>query len=107
MTCVCQGRGVVRFQNTDGAPDEFGICLCAVGQGLRVAVNRGKATAPRWQLWAAREQVDPAQVAMIEEFLTDEEIVQYFGAAALEHPPEPETNAFAIAAAMRTQKPKL
>ena len=98
---VCGGAvGIVRVRYHDGAPDAFGVCFCPAGLQMRNTTNGATRTAyPLWMLWAAREQVDPTQVAMVEELLTDAELATI---------PLPGTvPATSIAAAMRTQKGKL
>lgn len=102
MSC-CQGSGVIRIRYQDGSPDEFGVCLCPIGLDMRSESNGGKRTGyALWQVWAYRQQVDPAHVGMIEEFLDELELRAMFPNWQPEAVAAPETNQ--IAEAMRTRK---
>jgi hypothetical protein len=73
MSCAtCRDVGIVKLNFLEG--DEYGICLCPMGERMRGAVNNGHAAAPLWQVWCAREQVDPALVHPIEDVLTVQEL---------------------------------
>jgi len=97
---VCGGTGIVRVRYHDGAPDAFGVCLCPAGRTMRNSKNAGKQTGvPLWLVWAAREQVDPAQIVMVEELLDDDELARI--------PRTGTRPAATIAAAMQTRKPRL
>jgi hypothetical protein len=103
MTCpICHDKGIVRIRYENGAPDDFGVCRCQTGLTMRharSAVGRPVAHA-LWEVWAAREQVDHARIAMVEDLLTDADLARI---PAL----EPRSATSDIAAVMRTRKPKL
>jgi hypothetical protein len=107
MNCAaCEDRGVIRFRYHDGSPDEFGVCLCRAASGLRSNANAGKRTGIYgWHVWAAREQIDPARVFLVEELLDDDEMVRTFPDLLDEE--TVTTSAEDIAAAMRTHRTKL
>jgi hypothetical protein len=102
MSCApCGDKGIIRLRYHDGAEDEFGVCVCQASHWYRSDMNAGKHTGIfGWQVWAAREQVDPWRVFFIEELLDDDEM-------ALQFPDwrqSPlETSVTDIAAAMRTR----
>lgn len=98
MNCpVCGDKGVVRVRYRDDSPDEFGVCLCAVGVVLRNDKNAGKRVGyPLWLPWAAREQVDLTRVLMVEQLLDDAELAQI--------PRAKEPQAVSIAEAMNVNK---
>jgi hypothetical protein len=73
VTCPYCLDGLLPVEWTDAEPD-WAVCLCAAGQALRVASNQGKATVPRWRLWAARWGVDPARVYLLEAIYTPQEL---------------------------------
>lgn len=77
----CGDKGMIRVPWSD-APDDFAICLCAVGMLMRDDRNAGKRTGyALWQVWAYREQIDPSRVFLIEEILTPAELLERgFGA---------------------------
>jgi hypothetical protein len=76
VTCeVCHDHGVVKLNWSD-APPEYGICLCPFGLELRIARNVHRAVTPLWQVWAAREQVDPSLVWYLEDVLTPAELAE-------------------------------
>jgi hypothetical protein len=72
VTCLYCIDGLVPLEWAE--PFSWAVCLCAAGQALRVANNQGKATVPRWQLWAARWGVDPARVYLLEALYTPQEL---------------------------------
>ena len=77
MSCpVCADRGIARIRYHSGDPDDFGVCLCAAGRPYRSERNGAGDLTPYglWQVWAARAQVDPGRVFMIEELLDDAEL---------------------------------
>jgi hypothetical protein len=76
MSCeVCADHGVVKLNWSD-APVEYAICLCPFGLELRVSRNVRSQVTPLWQVWAAREQVDPSLVWMLEDVLTPAELAE-------------------------------
>jgi hypothetical protein len=107
MNCqACEDRGLIRFRYHDGSPDEFGVCLCRAAAGLRSNASGDKRTGVYgWHVWAAREQIDPALVFLIEELLDADETARMFpdflGEEAV------STSDEDIAAAMRTHRTKL
>jgi len=84
MSCeTCADHGVVKV-NWNDAPEDYAVCLCQAGRNLRVTTNGyAKSVTPLWLLWAAREQVDPARVVMLEDIATPEEM-QVWGFAEAE-----------------------
>lgn len=76
MSCPsCGDKGVIRVRYHDGSPDDYAICLCAVGLRMRDDTNGWKKTGyALWQVWAAREQIDPSRVWLLEELSTAQEI---------------------------------
>lgn len=77
MTCPCCGDlGMIRVPWSD-APDDYAICLCSVGFDLRCETNAGKAVGyALWQVWAARNQVQPSRIFLMEEVLTPAELAE-------------------------------
>ena len=74
MSCTtCEDKGLVAVPWTD-APDDYAVCLCPIGRGLRTTKNYKSAVAPLWEVWAAREQVDPSRVRMLETLLSEDEL---------------------------------
>lgn len=74
MPCgTCSDKGVVTVNWAD-APTEYAVCLCPIGMDLRRRTNNGHATPPYWLAWAAREQVDPKTVVMLEDVLEPDEL---------------------------------
>jgi hypothetical protein len=65
--------GVIRVPWSD-APDDFAICLCRAGAEMRNGRNVKQTEFALWQLWAAREQIDPSRVFFLEEVLTPQEL---------------------------------
>jgi hypothetical protein len=75
MSCrTCIDIGIVTLNFQEG--DEYGICLCPMGERMRSAVNNGHQAAPLWRVWCAREQVDPSLVHPIEDVLTPAELTE-------------------------------
>ena len=78
MNCQsCADLGMIRVPWSD-APDDFAICLCEAGQSMRRSWNpdEDRSRFAVWQLWAAREQVDPSRVFFLEEVLTPQELAE-------------------------------
>lgn len=74
MTCTtCGDRGVVRV-NWKDADEDYGVCLCLAGAGLRSERNAGKPCVAGWRVWAAQRGVGPARVVMIEDVLSPSEL---------------------------------
>lgn len=74
MCDVCEGKGLVVLNWSD-APQDYAICLCSVGMQMRVTRNAGRETGyALWQVWAAREQVDPSRIVKLEDVATAEEM---------------------------------
>lgn len=74
MTCaMCGDKGLVKVNWSDAPPD-YAVCLCPVGENYRFAVNAGKPVEPQWLVWCARNGVDPAQMFLLEEVLTADEL---------------------------------
>jgi hypothetical protein len=79
----CDDIGVVPFVPFDGPADadvtandlHFGICLCDAGMDLRWDRNEKARTVPRWQVWAAREQIQASRVCLVEEAFTAPELI--------------------------------
>ena len=73
MTCeVCGDHGIVKV-NWSNAPEDYGVCLCRVGQQWSVDENNVRKVAPMWILWCAWNQISPDRVVLLENVLTDEE----------------------------------
>lgn len=103
MTCpVCAGKGLVRLNWADAA-EEYAVCLCDVGQALRSTQNYQAIVVPLWQVWAAREHVDPSRIVMLEDVLTVEELAERGFRVA----PDADTREAALLAAGRSKRPKL
>lgn len=76
MTCaMCGGHGLVRL-NWNDAPEDYAVCLCAAGLAMRNERNNGKAVAPLWAVWCAREGIAPSRMYLLEEALTAEELAE-------------------------------
>ena len=73
MCGTCADKGIVRL-NWEDAPDDFAVCLCEAGLRLRTNRNDGHKVIPLWQVWCARERVDPERVFMVEDVLTPDEL---------------------------------
>jgi hypothetical protein len=103
VTCpVCGDKGLVRIRYEDGSPDDFGVCRCAVGQTMRNTRNGGRETGySLWEVWAAREQVDPKQICLVEDLLEPHEL------ARIPAPTAPAVATSGIRDAMQTRRPKL
>lgn len=85
MTCpTCEDFGLIPFVELDNPkPDDaigredlwFALCLCERGMTLRESRNAGHSTGfALWQLWAAREQVNPERILRLEDVLTGDEL---------------------------------
>jgi hypothetical protein len=99
---VCGDQGVLRVRYRDKSPDDFGVCLCAAGQALRVTKNARKDTdIPLWFLWAAQRGIPGARICRIEELLDRKELAAIPQGEAVD-------SVNAIADAMRTApRPRL
>lgn len=77
MSCAqCGDIGIIRVPWSD-APDDFAVCLCPSGRNMRQTRNARKDTGfALWEVWAAREQVDPARVFLLEDVLTPAELAE-------------------------------
>ncbi len=75
MTCqVCGGLGMLIQPWTDADPD-YAICLCPASMWYRSDENAGRKTGYYgWQVWCAREQVDPARVFKLEDIYSAKEL---------------------------------
>lgn len=71
----CADVGMIRVPWAD-APDDFAICLCDAGLAMRDSRSRKDVSYALWELWAAREQVDPSRVFLLEEVLTPQELAE-------------------------------
>jgi hypothetical protein len=106
MNCeVCHDHGVVKLNWSD-APPEYGICLCQFGLELRNARNVRSQVTPLWQVWAAREQVDPSLVWMLEDVLTPAELAER-GFQSVVGEPSTESREAALMAAGKSKRVKL
>jgi hypothetical protein len=76
MSCpACGEKGVLLVRYESGDPDEYAVCLCPVGQTMRTTRNAGRETGfALWQVWAAREQVDPMRMFALEDIFTGDEL---------------------------------
>jgi hypothetical protein len=71
----CGGKGMIRVCYQDGSPTDYAVCLCEASQWYRSDMNAGRHTGSYgWQVWAAREQVDPERIAMLEDLFNQEEL---------------------------------
>ena len=77
VTCeTCCDKGLVIVNWTDAEPD-YAVCLCHAAQWYRSNRNAGREVAAYgWQVWAARHQVEPSRVVMLEDVLTAEEMAE-------------------------------
>lgn len=76
MNCQsCADVGMIRVPWSN-APDDFAICLCDAGREMRNETNVKDTGYALWQVWAAKEQVDPSRVYCLEEILTPQEITE-------------------------------
>lgn len=74
MCMTCGDKGIVRL-NWEDAPEDFAICLCDAARWYRSDENAGRHTGVYgWQVWCAREQIDPSRMFLLEEVLTAEEL---------------------------------
>lgn len=105
ICAVCGDKGIIAVPWMD-APDDYAVCLCTTGRGLRVTTNCRAACAALWQVWAAREQIDPLRVFMLEDILTPEELTaRGFGPPSVGTPVE--SRAAALLSASRARKGRL
>lgn len=106
MNCqVCADHGMVKLNWSD-APTEYGICLCQIGRELRISRNVRSKVTPLWQVWAAREQVDPSLVWMLEDVLTPAELTE-LGFHGVVGEPSAESREAALMAAGKSKRVKL
>jgi hypothetical protein len=76
MNCQhCGDVGMIRVPWSD-APDDFAVCLCQAGQSMRQENNYKETGFALWQVWAAREQIDPSRIFLLEEILTPAELAE-------------------------------
>jgi hypothetical protein len=76
MNCVeCEDTGLIAYLPGESPKSlrevvtddlHFAVCLCAVGKQLRLDTNKGRNVTPLWQVWCAKNQVDPARVQLVE-----------------------------------------
>lgn len=86
MNCQsCADVGVIRVPWAD-APDDFALCLCAAGTEMRSDCSHKPTAFALWQLWAAREQIDPSRVFLLEEILTPPELAARGFTTAVQSP---------------------
>lgn len=108
MICrSCGDKGIIRCPYTDN-PDEdlFALCLCPTGQTMRTTRNAGKETGyALWQVWCAREQIDPSRMYLMEEVLTAQELAERGFQAPGKA--QPQSREAALLAAGKTRKGKL
>jgi hypothetical protein len=82
MDCdICAGKGLVTLNWAD-APPEYAVCLCQQGLAMRVTRDGSFAL---WEVWAAREGVDPSRVWRLEDVLTPEELRERGVGQPVEH----------------------
>lgn len=76
MNCsTCSDKGIVKVNWSD-VPCDYAVCLCPAGESMRSTVNNSRHVSPRWRVWAAREQVNPETVWMLEDVCTPEELAE-------------------------------
>jgi hypothetical protein len=74
---VCADKGLVRLPWDDDAEPGIGVCFCSAAAWYRSNKNAGKTVSVYgWQVWCAREQVDPARVYLLEDVLSAEELAE-------------------------------
>jgi hypothetical protein len=108
LCASCEDRGIVPFVPLDGPPDDavtaddlhFAICLCDVGKDLRWDKNEKARTVPRWRVWAAKEQIQPSRVCLVEEAFSGAELI----AAGLAAERRADDRSVALLAAGRKQR---
>lgn len=79
MSCpLCDGKGVVRVKYESGEPDDFGVCVCGIGRQMLETRNAGRDTSfALWQVWAAKEQIDPETIFDLTDLLPPELLRQH------------------------------
>lgn len=105
MNCQsCADVGIIRVPWSN-APDDFAICLCDAGAAMRRSWNPDETRArfEVWQLWAAREQVDPSRVFLLDEILAPAELAER-GFSAPQAPTIAAQEAVLLAAGKRRAK---
>jgi hypothetical protein len=104
MSCtVCGDKGIVKVCYEDGTPADYAVCLCPASAWYRSDVNAGKHTGSYgWQVWAAREQIQPDCVFGLEDVYEPSELATMVLAALKE--PTAETREAALIAAGKTKK---
>jgi hypothetical protein len=83
LCASCEDRGIVPFVPLAGPPDDavtaddlhFAICLCDAGKDLQWDKNEKARTVPRWRVWAAREQIQPSRVCLVEDAFTAADLI--------------------------------
>lgn len=114
MSCRECEAGVVPFVwESNSKPDDaigaedlcFAMCLCEDGQKMRAYRNGmdERSDFALWQLWAAREQVDPARVFRLEDVFPADVLAR----AGFNRANVTTMTPNAIADAMRTQRGRL
>jgi hypothetical protein len=74
VTCqTCADKGMIRLNWAD-ADEDYAICVCSSGHALRRTQNNGRTVPALWEVWAAREQVSPSRIWLIEDVLTEDEL---------------------------------
>jgi len=75
MSCaVCQDKGLVTVNWLESDSD-YALCLCSTGNLLRATQNANRHTGfALWEVWAAREGVDPSRIVRLEDVLTAEDL---------------------------------
>lgn len=107
MTCaVCGDKGVVKVCYEDGTPHDYALCLCPASRWYRSDVNAGKRTGSfGWQVWAAREQVQPDRMFAIEDLYEPSELAAM--GFTTDAPVHQESREAALLAAGKQRKAKL
>jgi hypothetical protein len=87
LLCVaCEDKGLVPFvltsnpkPNSEITFDDlyFALCLCRYGRSLRCDRNGKRTVTPLWQVWCAREQVQPERVHRIEDCYDAEQLAAW------------------------------
>jgi hypothetical protein len=78
MTCqACGGKGILKVCYEDGSPTEYALCLCPAAHWFRSDVNADRHTGSYgWQVWAAREQIDPERMYALEDLYSPSELAE-------------------------------
>ena len=80
---------------------DYGVCLCPAAAWFRRKTNNGKPlTCAGWQVWAARYQVEPSRVYLLEQVYSKEELA----AAGLAVGPAADREAQLIAAGRKGKR---